>query len=57
MEKRGFFDKSDLKFVGWNVVFAILVGVGILAGLIAYLRSYTEHGVEVEVTDVPMYCA
>ena len=52
MEKRGFFDKSDLKFVGWNVVFAILLGIGILVGLIAYLRAYTEHGVEVEVTDV-----
>ena len=52
MEKRGNFDKSDLKFVGWNLVFAILVGVGILISLVAYLRSYTEHGIEVEVTDV-----
>ncbi|MBO4249959.1 MAG: PASTA domain-containing protein [Paludibacteraceae bacterium] len=52
MEKRGFLDKSDLKFVGLNVVLAILVGIGILIGLIAYLRAYTEHGVEVEVTDV-----
>ena len=52
MEKRGFFDPSDIKFVGWNVLLAVLVGVGILIGLIAWLRTYTEHGVEVEVTDV-----
>lgn len=52
MEKRGFLDKSDLKFVGLNVVLAILAGIGIIVGLIAYLRAYTEHGVEVDVTDV-----
>jgi len=52
MEKRGFFDKSDLKFVGCNVVLAVLVGIGLLIGLITWLRSYTEHGVEVEVLDV-----
>lgn len=48
----GFFDKSDLKFVGWNVVLAVLVGVAILVTLIIWLRGYTEHGVEVEVADV-----
>lgn len=52
MEKRGFFDKSDAKFVGWNLILAIVVGGGILVGLIAWLKTYTEHGVEVEVTDV-----
>ena len=52
MEKRGFLDKSDLEFVGLNVVLAILAGIGIIVGLIAYLRAYTEHGVEVDVTDV-----
>ena len=46
------FDKSDLKFVGWNIVLAVVIGLSILLGLIAYLRTYTEHGVEVEVADV-----
>jgi len=52
MEKRGFFDKSDVKFVVANIIFAILIGIIILVSLIAWLRTYTEHGVEVEVTDV-----
>ena len=52
MEKRGFFDLSDLKFVGWNIVFAALAGIAILVGLIYWLRGYTQHGVEVEVEDV-----
>ena len=51
MAKKGFFDKSDLKFVAVNVVLALLIGIGILIALIAYLRRYTEHGVEVEVAD------
>ena len=52
MKKMEFFDKSDLKFIGWNIVIAIVVGIGILVALIAYLRRYTEHGVEVDVIDV-----
>ena len=52
MAKKGFFDKSDLKFVAVNVVLALFIGIGILIALIAYLRRYTEHGVEVEVADV-----
>ena len=52
MRKRGFFDKSDAKFLGINLILAVLVGVGILVGLIAWLRTYTQHGVEVEVNDV-----
>lgn len=52
MRKRGFFDKSDAKFLGINLVLAVLVAVGILIGLIAWLRTYTQHGVEVEVNDV-----
>ena len=52
MGKMSFFDKNDLKFVGLNVVLAILAGVIILVILISYLRTYTEHGVEVEVADV-----
>ena len=52
MEKRGLFDKSDAKFVGWNIIIAVIIGIVILVSLIAWLRAYTEHGVEVEVTDV-----
>ncbi|MBR4432281.1 MAG: PASTA domain-containing protein [Paludibacteraceae bacterium] len=52
MEKRGVFDKSDLKFVGWNVLLAVIVGVLLLVGLIIWLRNYTQHGIEVEVEDV-----
>ena len=52
MEKRGFFDKSDLKFVGFNIVLAVIVGIAILVGLIIWLKDYTQHGVEVEVEDV-----
>ena len=52
MSKRSFFDQSDAKFLGINLILALLVGVGILVGLIAWLRTYTQHGVEVEVNDV-----
>lgn len=52
MEKRGIFDKNDAKFVGWNIVLAAIIGIIILVCLIAWLKTYTEHGVEVEVTDV-----
>ena len=52
MEKKGFFDKSDLKFVGFNIVLAVIVGIAILVGLIIWLKDYTQHGVEVEVEDV-----
>ena len=52
MEKRGFFDKSDAKFVGWNVVLAAVIVIVILICLIGWLKTYTEHGIEVEVTDV-----
>ena len=52
MKKPDFLDKSDLKFIGWNIAAAIVVGIVILIVLIAYLRRYTEHGVEVDVADV-----
>lgn len=52
MKKKSLFDKNDLKFVGWNVLFAVVVVVIILVVLIGYLKRYTQHGVEVEVTDV-----
>ena len=52
MEKKGFFDKSDLKIVGFNIVLAVIVGIAILVGLIIWLKDYTQHGVEVEVEDV-----
>ena len=47
-----FFDKSDLKFVGWNIIIAVVLVIIILVSLIFWLRSYTQHGVEVEVLDV-----
>ena len=52
MKGNGFLDKKDLRFIGMNVLLAVVVGVAILVILLVYLRSYTEHGVEVEVADV-----
>ena len=52
MGKKGFFDKSDLKFVGLNVVLAAVVTVAILVCLLVWLKEYTQHGIEVEVEDV-----
>jgi beta-lactam-binding protein with PASTA domain len=52
MKKSSLFDKSDIKFVGINVLLAFLVGIIILVGLIRWLKRYTEHGVEVEVEDI-----
>lgn len=52
MGKKSVFDKADLKFVGWNIVLAVVIGAAILIGLIIWLRGYTQHGVEVEVEDV-----
>lgn len=49
MAKKAFIDKTDLRFVGWNIAAAVLSGVLILGGLIWWLRGYTQHGVEVEV--------
>lgn len=52
MEKRSIFDRSDIKFVGWNIIIALIIGILILVGLITWLRGYTQHGIEVEVEDV-----
>ena len=52
MGKKSIFDVSDLKFVGKNVVLAIIVFALILVLLIVWLNRYTQHGVEVEVADV-----
>lgn len=46
------FDKKDLKFVGWNILFAIVVGVLVLVILLIWLKKYTQHGIEMEVADV-----
>ena len=46
------FDKKDLKFVGWNILLAIVVGVLVLLILLIWLKKYTQHGVEIEVADV-----
>lgn len=52
MGKKNIFDKSDAFFLGINILLAIVVVVIILVSLIAYLKSYTQHGVEVEVSNV-----
>lgn len=52
MGKSNFLDKSDLQFIGWNIIASVIVGIGILVGLVLWLRSYTQHGVEVEVADI-----
>ena len=52
MGKKNIFDKSDAIFLGINILLAIVVVVIILVSLIAYLKSYTQHGVEVEVWNV-----
>lgn len=52
MGKNRFFDKSFLKFWGLNIILAVLLAAALLTGLFFWLRSYTQHGVEVEVTDV-----
>ena len=52
MRKKNIFDKSDAIFLGINILLAIVVVVIILVSLIAYLKSYTQHGVEVEVSNV-----
>ena len=52
MVKKGIFDKFDLKFVGWNLILAAILGFLILMILLIWLRRYTQHGIEVEVADV-----
>ncbi len=52
MAKKSILDKSDLKFIGWNVLLALVVGTVILIVLIVWLKGYTQHGKEVEVADV-----
>ncbi len=52
MEKRHFLDKSDCKFIGLNLLIAILILMLILTGLIFWLRRYTQHGTEVEVPNI-----
>ena len=52
MEKKGIFDKSDLKFIGGNIGLAIIIGIVILVVLVLWLRKYTQHGIEVDVADV-----
>ena len=52
MKRLGFFDKRDLKFVGMNILFAIIVGILVLVFLLVWLKGYTQHGTEIEVADV-----
>lgn len=52
MSKKGFFDKKGLQLVGINLVLVAVVSGGLLFGLILWLKNYTQHGVEIEVSDV-----
>ena len=52
MKNLNFFNKSDYKFLGINLFLAIVVVIIILVCLIAYLRRYTQHGIEVEVPNI-----
>ena len=52
MDKKRKFDKQDARFVGANLVAAVIVVAAVLACLVLWLRSYTQHGVEILVTDV-----
>lgn len=52
MNKKGFLDKSDFRFIGLNLILAVMIGLVILLVLIVWLRGYTQHGHEVEVQDV-----
>ena len=52
MKNNSFFNKSNIRFVGINIVLAVVVFLLLLVGLIAYLRHYTQHGVEIEVADI-----
>ena len=52
MKKLQSFDKKDLKFVGWNILWAVVVGILVLVILFFWLKGYTQHGVEIEVEDV-----
>ncbi len=52
MANKRFFDFSDVKFVGINLVLAILVTAAILIALFFWLKKYTQHGVEVAVENV-----
>lgn len=44
--------KPDVKFIGINVVIAVVIAIVLLVILLSRLRSYTEHGQEVEVPNV-----
>lgn len=52
MDKKRFFDKQDITFILVNLVAAVVVGAILVTGLIVWLRSYTQHGVEITVADV-----
>lgn len=52
MNKRANFDSKSLKMIGINGLLAVILSAGLLFGLIAWLKHYTQHGIEVEVTDV-----
>lgn len=52
MSNKSFWHTSRTAFVLKNLIAALVVGVVLLVVLIIWLRSYTQHGVEVEIPSV-----
>lgn len=52
MSNKSFWHTSRTAFVLKNLIAALVVGVVLLVVLIVWLRSYTQHGVEVEIPSV-----
>jgi beta-lactam-binding protein with PASTA domain len=52
MDKKRKFDKQDARFIGANLVAAVIVIAAVLVCLVLWLRGYTQHGVEIRVADV-----
>lgn len=52
MSNKSFWHTSRIAFVLKNLIAALVVGVVLLVVLIVWLRSYTQHGVEVEIPSV-----
>lgn len=52
MDFRTFWKESKVGFIVKNLIVALIVGVALLLILLAWLRSYTQHGIEVEVPNI-----
>lgn len=52
MEKKGKNIKKGLRLVSVNFLLAAILLIGLLVGLLSWLKTYTQHGEEIEVIDV-----